>query len=199
MGESTILECLKEFSRTVILVYATEYLRPPNVEEVNQILASNATRGFLEMFSSIDCMHWEWRNCLTSWASMYHDHKGKPSMILEAVATKDLRIWHAYFGMLGSHNNINVLQRSPVFDDLVNGQDPIVKFTMNENEYNMSYYLVDDIYPDWATLMKSVSSPLGNKRKWFSEGQESYRNDVERTFGVARYFTALAVYGAKPS
>jgi hypothetical protein len=42
MGESTILECLKEFSRTAILVYATEYLRPPNVEEVNQILASNA-------------------------------------------------------------------------------------------------------------------------------------------------------------
>jgi hypothetical protein len=32
MGESTILECLKEFSRTVISVYAVEYLRPPNVK-----------------------------------------------------------------------------------------------------------------------------------------------------------------------
>jgi hypothetical protein len=50
MGKSTILECLKEFSRT-------EYLRPPNVDEVNQILASNASRGFLGMLSSIDCMH----------------------------------------------------------------------------------------------------------------------------------------------
>jgi hypothetical protein len=38
MGESTILECLKEFSRTVISVYATEYLRPPNVEEANTCL-----------------------------------------------------------------------------------------------------------------------------------------------------------------
>jgi hypothetical protein len=101
--------------------------------------------------------------------------------------------------MLGSHNNINVLQRSPVFDDLANGQDPIVNFTVNENEYNMGYYLIDGIYPDWATLMKSVSSPLGNKHKWFSEGQKSCRNDVEQTLGVARYFTALVVYGAKPS
>jgi hypothetical protein len=118
--------------------------------------------------------------------SMYRGHKGKPSIILEAVATKDLRIWHSYFGMPGSHNDINVLQRSPVFDDLANGRAPVVNFTVNGNEYNMGYYLADGIYPDWATLMKSVSSPLGNKRKWFSERQESCRKDAERTFGVLR-------------
>jgi hypothetical protein len=34
--------------------------------------------------------------------------RGKhPSMILEAVASKDLQIWHAYFGMPGSCNDIN--------------------------------------------------------------------------------------------
>jgi hypothetical protein len=117
---------------------------------------------------------------------MYRGHKGKPSIILKAVATKYLRIWHAYFGMLGSHNDINVLQRSPVFDDLANGRAPIMNFTLNGNEYNMGYYLVDGIYLDWATLIKSVSSPLGNKCKWFAERQESCRKDVERTFGVRR-------------
>jgi hypothetical protein len=84
-------------------------LMPPNVEEGNRILACNDARGFPGMLSSIDCMHWKWKNCLTSWAGMYHSHKGKPSIILEAVAIKDLRIWHAYFEMPGSHNNINVL------------------------------------------------------------------------------------------
>jgi hypothetical protein len=59
MGESTILKCLKEFSSTNILVYIIEYLRPPNVEEVNQILASNAARGFPGMLGDIDCMHRE--------------------------------------------------------------------------------------------------------------------------------------------
>jgi len=30
-------------------------------------------------------------------------------MILEAVATHDLRIWHSYFDVAGANNDINVL------------------------------------------------------------------------------------------
>jgi hypothetical protein len=30
-------------------------------------------------------------------------------LVLEAVADKDLWIWHAFLGMAGSHNDINVL------------------------------------------------------------------------------------------
>jgi hypothetical protein len=86
--------------------------------------------------------------------------------------------------MPGSHNDINVLQGSHMFDDLANGRAPVVNFIVNDNEYNMGYYLADGIYPDWATLIKSVSSPLGNKHKWFAERHESCRKDVERTFGV---------------
>jgi hypothetical protein len=37
-------------------------------------------------------------------------------MILEAVATYDLWILHAFFGMPGTNNDVNVLHRSPVFD-----------------------------------------------------------------------------------
>jgi hypothetical protein len=96
-------------------------LRSSNVEEVNGILASNVAKGFSGMLSNIDCIHWEWGNCPASWAGMYSGHKGKPSIIWEALATKDLRIWHAYFRMSGSHNDINVLQHSPVFQDLANG------------------------------------------------------------------------------
>jgi hypothetical protein len=94
---------------------------------------------------------------------MYCSHKGKPPIILEPVDTKDLRICHAYFGMPGSHNDINVLQRSHVFDDLANGRAPVVNFTLNGNEYNIGYYLANGIYPNRSTLIKSVSSPLGNK------------------------------------
>ena len=69
-------------------------------------------------------------------------------MILEAVASEDLRIWHAFFGLPGSHNDINVLHRSPVSDDLANGNAPEVEFTVNGNIYSMGYYLADGIYPD---------------------------------------------------
>src|SRR6185436_11328566 len=86
------------------------------------------------------------------WSGMCKGHKGKPTLILEAVATQDLRIWHAFFGLPGSHNDINVLHRSPVFDDLANGRTPEIEFWVNGNPYTMGYYLADGIYPDWATL-----------------------------------------------
>jgi len=59
---------------------------------------------------------------------MYRGHKKEPTIILEAVAGKDLWIWHAFFGMPGSHNDINVLQRSPIFARLAKGEGPHVNF-----------------------------------------------------------------------
>ena len=50
---------------------------------------------------------------------MYKGAKGACSVILEAVAAQDLWIWHAFFGMPGTHNDIRVLQCSPVFAKLV--------------------------------------------------------------------------------
>ncbi|WVZ69895.1 hypothetical protein U9M48_018611 [Paspalum notatum var. saurae] len=186
MGESTVLLCVKEFVKTVNLVYEPEFLRPPNQQEVEEMMRSNEARGFPGMIGSIDCMHWEWANCLTGWQGVYKGHKGKPTMILEAVASQDLRIWHAFFGLLGSHIDINVLHRSPVFDDLANGRAPEVEFTVNGNQYTMGYYLADGIYPDWATLVKSISAPASNKQKIYAQRQESCRKNVERTFGVLR-------------
>jgi hypothetical protein len=39
--------------------------------------------------------------------------KGVPTMILEAAIIRDLHIWNAFFGIAGSHNDINVLNKSP--------------------------------------------------------------------------------------
>jgi len=99
----------------------------------------------------------------------------EPTIILEAVASKDLWIWHAFFGLPGSHNDINVLHRSHLFARLVDGQAPKVDFTINGHSYNMGYYLTDGIYPQWATFVKTIQSPLGNKRKYFAKAQEAVR------------------------
>jgi hypothetical protein len=184
MGESTVLETLKEFALAVVDVFGDEFLRPPTSAEIERILKRNEERGFPGMIGSIDCMHWEWANCPTALAGMYLGHKGKPTMILEAVATEDLRIWHANFGFPGSHNDINVLHRSNVFDDLANGIAPPVEFNVNGNTYSLGYYLADGIYPDWATLVKSISGPITNMEKIFAEQQEACRKEVERSFGV---------------
>jgi hypothetical protein len=71
----------------------------------------------------------------------------KPTIILEAVASNNLWIWHAFFRMPKSHNDINVLHRSLLFANLVEGTTPNVNYTINGHDYTMSYYLADGIYP----------------------------------------------------
>lgn len=184
LAESTILESLQRFCSAVIALYGGQYLRSPNEDDIAAIMKTNDARGFPGMLGSVDCMHWEWKNCPKAWAGMYQGRSKHPTVILEAVATSDLWIWHAFFGMPGSNNDINVLQRSTLFQDFINGKAPSVEFWIKGNRYTSAYLLADGIYPNWPTLVKTISNPVGNKQKLFAKLQEATRKDVERAFGV---------------
>ncbi|XP_058771943.1 uncharacterized protein LOC131645627 [Vicia villosa] len=185
IGESTAIECLERFVRGVNEVFGAEYLRRPNSNDVEHLLQMRESCGFPDMLGSIYCMHWEWKNCPVAWKGQFcrGDH-GKPTIMLEAVASQDLWIWHAFFGIAGSNNDINVLNQSNVFNDILEGRAATVQYTINGNPYNMGYYLADGIYPEWATFVKTISMPQGEERKLFAQHQESARKDVERAFGV---------------
>ena len=103
---------------------------------------------------------------------------------MEAVASFDFRIWHAFFGLLGSNNDINVLKQSPIFSELEQGHAPAVNYSINGHEYTMGYYLTDGIYLKWSTFVKTIPSPWGKKKKLFAKAQEANRKNVERVFGV---------------
>ncbi|XP_023747873.2 protein ALP1-like [Lactuca sativa] len=113
------------------------------------------------------------------------DH-GVPTVILEAVVSNDLWFWHAFFGMVGSNNDLNVLQASPIFNDILQGKAPEMSYVVNGNEYKYGYYLGDGIYPEYATVVKSYTFSADDKRKMFKLAQESARKDVERAFGVLK-------------
>uniref|UniRef100_A0A0D3CTX3 DDE Tnp4 domain-containing protein n=1 Tax=Brassica oleracea var. oleracea TaxID=109376 RepID=A0A0D3CTX3_BRAOL len=71
-----------------------------------------------------------------------------------------------------------------VFDDILQGRAPKVKFKVNNHTYRMAYYLTDGIYPNWSTFIQSIPLPQGPKAELFALRQESTRKDVERAFGV---------------
>ncbi|CAN0876177.1 hypothetical protein LINGRAHAP2_LOCUS11151 [Linum grandiflorum] len=79
------------------------------------------------MIGSSDYMHWEWRNFPTAWAGQYTGHIHRSTVVLEVVVGYNTWIWHAYLGIVGSANDINILGQSPVFDRIVNGSTPSVR------------------------------------------------------------------------
>uniref|UniRef100_A0A0D3DHL6 DDE Tnp4 domain-containing protein n=1 Tax=Brassica oleracea var. oleracea TaxID=109376 RepID=A0A0D3DHL6_BRAOL len=184
LGETTARSCLEHFVEGIINLFGDEYLRRPTPADLQRLLDIGEHRGFPGMIGSIDCMHWEWKNCPTAWKGQYSRGSGKPTIVLEAVASYDLWIWHAFFGPPGTLNDINVLDRSPVFDDIINGQAPQVTYYVSGREYNLAYYLTDGIYPKWATFIQSIPMPQGPKAVLFAQRQEAVRKDVERAFGV---------------
>ncbi|XP_075506796.1 uncharacterized protein LOC142543185 [Primulina tabacum] len=82
---------------------------------------------------------------------------------------------HGFPGMLG---------KSPIFNNVLQGNAPEINFMVNETQYTKGYYLTDEIYPEWATFVKAFPFPEDSKRRLFKERQESARKDVERAFGV---------------
>ncbi|XP_023737120.2 uncharacterized protein LOC111885061 [Lactuca sativa] len=89
-------------------------------------------------------------------------------------------------GFPGSNNDGNVLDQSPIFDDLLSGKALDAPFTVNGNEYKFGYYLTDGIYPQYSTFVKAFRHPIDPKDKYFKRRQEGARKDVKRAFGVLK-------------
>ncbi|XP_023731100.2 uncharacterized protein LOC111878845 [Lactuca sativa] len=109
------------------------------------------------------------------------DH-GHLTVILEAIASQDMLIWHVFFGSPGSINDINILNRSPIFNNIYDGSAPDSSFQVRGTPYKYGYYLVDGIYPEYVVLVKSFTASHGSRRKKFKRAQERARKDVERAF-----------------
>jgi hypothetical protein len=60
-----------------------------------------------------------------------------------------------------------------MFQKFVEGNVPLVQFEINGHQYDKGYYLTDDIYPRWSTLVKIIANPVyGGKKVWFARRKE---------------------------
>ena len=184
MAASTGMEAMKRFCQGINEMYSEVALRHPTADDINRLLDEGLKSGFPGCIGSIDCMHWEWKNCPSSWKGMFQGKSGVPTVVLEAIADHDCRFWHFNFGSPGTLNDVNILDRSPLFDNAVRGQAPKVNFSVNNNDYNCAYWLGDGIYPRYACFVKTFPRPQTRMQKLFASAQEAKRKDIERAFGI---------------
>ncbi|XP_026416855.1 uncharacterized protein LOC113312306 [Papaver somniferum] len=155
MAKTTAYDNLKMFCETVVNHFGPNFLRYPTQDDVNRLLDENRAICFPGMLGSLDCVHWVWHECLYAWQGQYKGYYIKPIVVLEVAASYDCWIWHGFFGLPGCNNDINILHKSPLFEELKYGKAPAATFTINDNHYNMRYFLADGIYPQWSTLVQA--------------------------------------------
>nr|GFA37826.1 hypothetical protein [Tanacetum cinerariifolium] len=119
-------DAIRQFAYDSTADVFDEYLQM-NVVNIQQ--KHNNVHGFPRMLESIDCKHWEWKNCPGALQGQYgRGDKKYPTIMLEVVASQDLWIWYAFFGIAGANNDINDLDNSPLFDDLLDDLAPAVPY-----------------------------------------------------------------------
>ncbi|XP_042065431.1 uncharacterized protein LOC121808941 [Salvia splendens] len=92
IGDTTGRECPKEFCKGIIKTFSSTYLRKSTHADSKYLLDLHGrVHGFPRKLCSVDCLHWEWKQCLTAWKGQFTaEFKGKyPKMILEAVSNRD--------------------------------------------------------------------------------------------------------------
>lgn len=174
--------CLRKFCDWMVKTYAGEWINTWGSEEIDLEMAANAKRGFPGMMGSIDCTHWEWKNCPVAWQGLYQDKTHKRTVIAEAICGHNMYFYQVYVGLPGSLNDLNVMERTTMQSNYRDSGAIDKKFTVMGEEFTGAYFLADAIYPDNSYMVKSLQAPRTEKEKYFAEQQEAKRKDVERSF-----------------
>nr|GEY80893.1 protein ALP1-like [Tanacetum cinerariifolium] len=201
MSATTARKSLQIFCKVIMNLYGEEFLRKPTYTDMEKLYAYHDKKHvFSEMLGSIDCTRWPWANCLVTFRALFSrgDHRSDPFILLEAIASNDLWIWHAFFGVSGMNNDVNVLRQSFIFNYLKSRRALDVPLVANNMLYKRGYYLTDGIYPQWSVLIKSIKN-LGthdHKRILYKTKHEAARKNVERAFSVLKQKWKLIKYPA---
>ncbi|GJV18095.1 ALP1-like protein [Tanacetum coccineum] len=170
-GISSLLKftsAIRQLAYGIIANFLDEYLQMS--ERISRLSLDHFCSSIIEIFGP-KCLR---KLTVTDVVKLYRHHEEKhgfPGMLgcLDSVASQDLWIWHAFFGVVGSNNDIN------------------------------GYYLVDGIYLELATLVKTIPEPADddNKRILYKLKQESAKKDVERAFNVLKKKWAILANPAR--
>lgn len=186
VSQTTARLCLLEFCKCVDEVFSMEFLRVPTSQDIERIELQFRKLGFPGCIGAVDCVGWEWKNCPVALQGSLKGKGARPELRAEAICDMDLWIWHWQFGFPGVYNDLQILDNSVHFSNVLSGNFPpsTVSYEVCGQAFNFFYYLADGIYPNWKVFLKTLSSSCSAKEKYYKKCQEAVRKVVERVFGV---------------
>ena len=84
-AESTVGLVVDKFCRDIIDLFGPTYLRPPNEQDMKNILAGYERKGWIGCMGCVDVMKWVWKNCPMAWRGQYQGRETHPTIALEAI------------------------------------------------------------------------------------------------------------------
>ena len=186
ISQTTGAMCLRSFCRVIVNRFSAEYLRQPTQDDLRRIEGQFRRAGFPGCIGAVDCAGWTWKNCPKALQGLMVGKDGVPTLRMEAICDLDLWVWHFQFGFPGRNNDLNILDLSEHFCNVLSGSFPPHKprYVIDGEIFNSYYYLADGIYPSWKIFAKTLQLPAGQSQSKYCKTQEAARKCVERLFGV---------------
>lgn len=78
---------------------------------------------------------------LSYWMELivYKGDIGSSTIMLKTASLYDSWIWHAFLGVVGSNNTVNMINQSLLFTNVLKEEAPNMNFMLNGYEYNQGY------------------------------------------------------------
>ena len=165
------------------------YLQTPSKSDAWKIVfLHKKVYGIDGCMGCLDVTKIHWGACPVAWKGQFEGKEGFPTIGLEAVSDYNLWIWHNAFGFPGSLNDINICDRSPLLESMMDGSHDAIDFSFNIDgqKFDQLYYLVDGIYPSLSRFLATVNDPTTALDCFYAPKQEGWRKSIERAFGVLK-------------
>eukprot|EP00804_Cyclotella_cryptica_P024859 CCRYP_020563-RA/>CCRYP_020563-RA protein AED:0.13 eAED:0.04 QI:11/0/0/1/0/0/2/0/201 len=181
MGRSTARLCLRKLTKGVLCFSISDYyVRTPSKSDARKKVALHKkVYGIDGCMGCLDVTKIHWGACPVAWKG-----QGRfPTIGLEAVSDYNLWIWHNAFGFPGSLHDINVWDRSPLLESMLDGSHDTIDFSfhIDGQKFDQLSYLVDGIYPSLAQFLATVNDPTTALDCFYAPKQEGCR-----AFGVLK-------------
>ncbi|GJV73017.1 ALP1-like protein [Tanacetum coccineum] len=108
MDATTTRKSLQMFCKAIMELYAEEFLRKLTYTDMEKLYAHHVEKhGFPGMIGIIVCTDWPWENFPVALRAQFArgDHGPDPFILLEVIASNDLWICHAFFGVVGMNKD----------------------------------------------------------------------------------------------